>query len=94
MTDKHTLRTQAQKKALLNRLSRVEGQVRGVRRMLDEDAYCIDILHQVSAIRSALSAFSKELLARHLRSCVREGIGRGDDDVIDELVEVFQRFSK
>lgn len=94
MTDKHTLRTEALKKALLNRLSRVEGQVRGVRRMLDEDAYCIDILHQVNAIRSALGAFSKELLARHLHSCVREGIGRGEDDVIDELVDIFQKFSR
>lgn len=94
MRDKHTLRPEALRQSLENRLNRVEGQVRGVKRMLAEDAYCIDILHQVNAIRAALNSFSKELLERHLRTCVKVSISQGDDAVIDELVDTFQRFVK
>lgn len=92
MSEKHTYREEELQKALLHRLSRVEGQVRGVKNMLEQDAYCIDILYQVSAIRSALSSFAKVLLEKHLNSCVREGIGRGDEAVIDELMETFRKF--
>lgn len=94
MSEKHTLRDDALRNALMNRLSRVEGQVRGVKSMLDEHAYCIDILNQVSAIRSALSGFAKVLLEMHLNGCVREGISRGDEAMIDELIDTFQRFVK
>ncbi len=94
MSEKHTYRDDKLHRALINRLSRIEGQVRGVKSMVDKDAYCIDILDQVNAIRSALGAFSKELLDRHLRSCVRDSISRGEDEVIDELVATFQKFTK
>ena len=78
-------RTAQEQKNLTNRLSRIEGQVRGLRDMLQKDAYCTDILVQVSAVNAALNSFSKELLASHIRTCVADGISRGDDEVIDEL---------
>ena len=81
-------------KLLCNRLSRIEGQVRGLREMLGRDVYCTDILIQVSAVNAALNSFSKELLSEHLRTCVAEGIRRGDDEVIDELVGVLQKLMK
>lgn len=83
-----------EKRALMNRLKRIEGQVRGVGSMLDEGAYCVDILVQVSAISSALSAFSRELLSEHIRSCVVDDIKKGREDTADELVEVVSRFIK
>ena len=81
-------------KLLCNRLSRIEGQVRGLREMLQKDVYCIDILVQVSAVNAALNSFSKELLSEHLRTCVADGIRGGDDDVIDELVCTLQKLMK
>ena len=77
-----------------NRLSRIEGQVRGLRDMLQKDAYCTDILVQVSAVNAALNSFGKELLATHIRTCVADGIRRGDDEVIDELVTTLQKLMK
>ena len=77
-----------------NRLSRIEGQVRGLQDMLQKDAYCPDILVQVSAVSAALNSFSKELLASHIRTCVADGIRQGDDEVIDELVCVLQKMMK
>ena len=79
---------------LMNRLRRIEGQVRGVEGMLERDAYCIDILMQVSAITSALNGFSKELLSEHIKTCVADGIRHGDDGVIDELTETLRRLMK
>ena len=79
---------------LMNRLSRIEGQVRGLREMLQKDAYCTDILVQVSAVTAALNSFSKELLATHIRTCVADGIRQGDDAVIDELVTTLQKLMK
>ena len=84
--EKHTLRAEEEKKKLLNRLRRIEGQVRGVCKMVEEDRYCVDILTQVSAIQSALNAFNKELLAQHIKSCVVDDIRAGHDEVVDELV--------
>lgn len=80
--------------SLTNRLSRVEGQVRGVKKMLEEEAYCTDILTQVSAIQAALNAFNKELLANHIKTCVVEDIRAGKDDVIDDLVSTMQKLMK
>ena len=74
-------------KKLLNRLSRIEGQVRGVKAMVDSDAYCIDILTQISAIESALGAFAKELLSRHIKECVVDDIRAGKYETVDELVK-------
>ena len=81
-------------KLLCNRLSRIEGQVRGLREMLGRDVYCPDILIQVSAVNAALNSFSKELLSEHLRTCVAENIRQGNDEVIDELVGVLQKLMK
>lgn len=83
-----------EKRTLMNRLSRVEGQVRGIKKMLDEDAYCTDILTQVSAIQAALNAFNRELLASHIRTCVVNEIRAGDDSVVDDLVRTLQKMMK
>ena len=91
---KHKDRDEKEFKDLMNRLKRIEGQVRGVEGMLENDAYCTDILMQVSAITSALNSFNKALLANHIKTCVAEGIRNGDDDVIDELVVTFQKLMK
>ena len=79
---------------LLNRLRRIEGQVRGVQNMLSEDAYCTDILTQISAIQSALNSFSRELLEQHIRTCVVDEIRAGDDEVVSDLVRTIQRMLK
>ena len=79
---------------LLNRLSRIEGQVRGIRGMLERDAYCTDILIQVAAVNAALNSFNKVLLSNHIRTCVTDHIKAGDDSVIDELVTLLQKLMK
>ena len=93
-TGKVKHRGEKEYRALLNRLARIEGQVRGVRRQVEGDAYCVDILMQVSAIQAALNAFSRELLGNHIRTCVADGIRAGDDEVIDELVNMLQKLMK
>ena len=92
--DKKRVRSGEELKRLSNRLCRIEGQVRGLREMLNKDVYCPDILVQVSAVNAALNSFSRELLSEHLRTCVAEGIRQGDDEVIDELVGVLQKLMK
>lgn len=94
MTGKTKHRCQAEYKSLTNRLSRIEGQVRGVKNMVENDAYCVDILTQVSAVQAALNAFNKELLASHIRTCVADGIRAGDNEVIDELVTALQKLMR
>ena len=79
---------------LINRLKRIEGQVRGITKMVENNAYCTDILVQVSAVNAALNAFNKELLANHIRSCVADDIRQGKDETIDELVGVLQKLMK
>ena len=91
---KTKVRSPEELKCLSNRLSRIEGQVRGLQDMLQKDAYCPDIVMQVSAVSAALNSFSKELLASHIRTCVVDGIRQGDDEVIDELVCVLQKMMK
>lgn len=83
-----------EQQALLNRLRRIEGQVRGVQNMLADDAYCTDILTQISAIQSALNSFSRELLERHIRTCVVTEIRAGDDGVVSDLVKTIQKLMK
>lgn len=83
-----------EKRSLMNRLSRIEGQIRGVRGMLEEDAYCTDILVQISAISSALRAFSKELLRSHVKSCVTEDIKAGKEDTVDDLLEAVYKLMR
>lgn len=81
-------------KSLINRLSRIEGQIRGIKGMVERDAYCPDILVQASAVSAALNAFSKELLASHIRTCVADDIRDGKDETIDELVTTLQKLMK
>lgn len=81
-------------KRLTNRLSRIEGQVRGLREMLQKDAYCPDVLVQVSAACAALNSFGRELLDSHIRTCVADGIRQGDDEVIEELLATLQKMMK
>lgn len=87
-------RGEDEKKRLMNRLNRIEGQVRGVKRMLEEDAYCPDILTQVAAVNAALNAFNRELLAEHIRTCVADGVREGHDEKIDELLATLQKLMK
>lgn len=93
-THRKTERSEKEKKDLMNRLKRVEGQVRGIQRMLEEDDYCADILVQVSAVTSALNGFSKVLLSNHLHTCVVEDIRAGRDEAVDELAELLRRLMK
>lgn len=87
-------RSEEEYKSLANRLSRIEGQVRGVKGMLDGDAYCIDIITQVAAINSALSAFNRELLDNHIRSCVKSDVRDGKEETLDELISLLGRLIK
>lgn len=91
---KHKNRSEEEYKSLMNRLKRIEGQVRGVEGMLENGAYCTDILMQVSAITSALNSFNKELLANHMRTCVADNIRSGNDEVIDEIVTTLQKLMR
>lgn len=91
---KHKKRTADEQKKLVTRLKRIEGQVRGIQKMVEDDLYCPDILVQVSAITSALNSFNKELLACHIRGCVATDIRQGKDESIDELVTVLQKLMK
>lgn len=87
-------RSEEEKKKLINRLSRIEGQIRGIRGMVEKDAYCPDILVQAAAANAALNAFNKELLASHIKTCVAEDIRAGKDETIDELVNTLQKLMK
>lgn len=87
-------RSETEYKKLINRLNRIEGQVRGIKGMVEKDAYCPDILIQVAAVNAALNAFNKELLANHIRTCVAEDIREGKDATIDELVTTLQKLMK
>lgn len=87
-------RSEKEKRSMINRLSRIEGQVRGIRKMVENDTYCPDILIQVSAVNAALNSFNKVLLAEHIRTCVTEDIREGKEETIDELVVVLQKLMK
>lgn len=87
-------RTEEEFKSLIHRLNRIEGQVRGIRGMVEKDAYCTDILAQVAAVTAALNAFNKELLSQHIHTCVARDIREGKDETIDELVAALQKLMK
>lgn len=87
-------RSEKEYKSLIHRLNRIEGQIRGIRGMVEKNAYCTDILVQSAAVTAAINAFNKELLANHIRSCVAEDIRNGKDEVIDELVATLQKLMK
>lgn len=79
-------------KALVNRLNRIEGQVRGIKNMLENDEYCVDILNQISATRAALGSLASILLEDHVQTCVAEGIKKGDTEIISELTDTIKKF--
>ena len=87
-------RSEKEYRDLIHRLNRIEGQIRGIKRMVEEDAYCPDILVQVSAANAALNSFNKVLLANHIRTCVAEDIREGKDETVDELVKTLQKLMK
>lgn len=91
---RHVARSEEDKKNLLTRLRRAEGQIRGIEKMVENDAYCPDILVQVSAVTSALNSFNKVLLGCHIKGCVAEDIREGKDESVDELVALLQKLMK
>lgn len=91
---KTKLRSEQEYKSLINRLNRIEGQVRGIKGMVEKNAYCTDILTQVAAVSAALNSFNKELLENHIRTCVADDIRSGGEEKINELVAVMQKLMK
>ena len=89
-----TRRSEDEKKKLINRLNRIEGQIRGIRNMVEKDTYCVDILTQSAAAGAALDAFSRQVLSRHMHTCVAEDIRQGNDEKIDELMDILQKLMK
>lgn len=88
------IRSEEERKALINRLSRIEGQVRGIKNMVEEDRYCVDIITQVSAITSAMNSFNKELLSTHIKTCVLRDVKNGKEETVDELLETLKRIMR
>lgn len=91
---KTTARSTEEQKKLIHRLNRIEGQICGIRKMVENNAYCTDILMQSAAVNAAVNAFNKELLASHIRGCVSRDIREGKEEVIDELVATLQKMMK
>ena len=91
---KKTERAEKDKKKLVNRLSRIEGQIRGIKKMIENDAYCNDVLIQSAAVGAAINAFNRELLPNHIHSCVVRDIREGKDEVVDELMVTLQKLIK
>ena len=90
---KKTHRSVETKKNLINRLNRINGQVNGVKKMIEEDSYCNDILIQLSAIKNSVQSLSNELLGSHLRTCITKGLQKGNLDAVDEVVNLFKKFN-
>ena len=91
---KSTARPEAERKKLIHRLNRIEGQIRGLRSMVESDAYCTDILTQSAAVSAAINGFNKALTASHIRGCVARDIREGNDEVIEELLQALQKLMK
>lgn len=91
---KHRIREQQEKKALINRLSRIEGQVRGVKSMIEEERYCVDILTQAAAMQAAFNGLTKEILASHIKDCVVKDIQEGNEEAVDELCELLKKLMR
>ena len=92
--EKKTQRSEEEYRRLINRLARIEGQIRGIRTMLENNAYCTDVLTQSAAVTAAMNAFNRELLSNHIHGCVVRDIRAGDDAVVDELVGIVQKLMK
>ena len=93
-SERHKHRNLTEQKDLMTRLNRIEGQVRGLRGMVEKSAYCVDILTQVSAVQAALNAFSKTLLGTHIKTCVVDDIRAGNDEAVDELLATLQKLMR
>lgn len=91
---KHRIREQQEKKALINRLSRIEGQIRGVKSMIEEERYCVDILTQAAAVQAAFNGLTKEILASHIKDCVVKDIQEGNEEAVDELCELLKKLMR
>lgn len=91
---RHKVRSDKEYRDLINRLNRIEGQIRGIRGMVERNSYCPDILVQVSAVNAALNSFNKVLLANHIKSCVTTDIKEGKEETVDELVSVLGKLMK
>ena len=91
---KTTIRSEEERRKLIHRLNRIEGQIRGIRRMVESDAYCTDILMQSAAVNAAVNSFNKDLIASHIRGCVTRDICKGDDAIVDELVKALEKLMK
>lgn len=92
--EKTTERSEEERKRLINRLNRIEGQIRGIKGMLERNAYCTDILVQSAAVNAAVNSFNKDLIAAHIRGCVVRDIREGNEEVIDDLVDTLQKMMK
>ena len=91
---RHKKRSEEEYKSLIHRLNRIEGQIRGIRGMVEKDVYCADILVQVAAANSALNAFSREMLSQHVRTCVADDLRAGSDEKLDELLKLLPKLMK
>lgn len=87
-------RGEEEKRALIHRLNRIEGQIRGIRAMVEKDAYCPDVLTQASAVSAAINGFAKTLLSEHIRTCVAEDVRQGNDETLSELLKTIQKWMK
>lgn len=91
---KNTVRSEEERKKLINRLNRIEGQIRGIRGMIEYDAYCIDILTQSAAVSAAIGSFNKELLNNHIKGCVSRDIRDGREESLDELLDILKKLMR
>jgi len=92
--NQNTVRTEEERTKLIHRLNRIEGQIRGLRGMVEKDAYCVDILTQSAAVNAAVNAFNRELITRHIETCVTREMAAGNTAVLDELVTTLQKLMK
>lgn len=89
---KHTKRSSTEKKTINNRLNRIEGQIRGIKKMIEEDRYCDDVLIQLSAIDKSIKSLANHILENHMYNCVTNELEKGNLEIIDEVVKLFRRF--
>lgn len=92
--NKKTHRVEEEKKRISNRINRIEGQLKGIKKMIREDAYCNDVLVQLSAIENSVKSLSNYVLENHLYNCVTRDLEKGDTEIIDELISLFKKFNK
>lgn len=92
--ERDTVRSEEERRKLINRLNRIEGQIRGLRGMIEYDAYCTDILMQSAAVSAAIGSFNKELLSNHIKGCVARDIRAGQEESLDELLDVLKKLMR